>query len=176
MITIGPRSRSGIYMESTNAEALGVRPGEDRLVKDVMSSRGGSLSMPRSSVKEAVQIMRDRDLSILIVCRGDEPALALTEYDVVISGAAHADRSGSATLYEITKKREPIRCREDAILADAIRAMMDHRARHVPVVDERGGLVGVLSLVDAVGAITPEAAEAWLTKMGQSTIQAPESI
>lgn len=175
MITIGPRSRSGIYMESTNAEALGVRPGEDRLVKDVMSREVVTVDASISA-REAVQIMRDRDLSILIVCWGDEPALALTEYDVVISGAAHADRFGFATLYEMTKKHEPIRCREDAILADAIRAMRDHRARHVPVVDEAGGLVGVLSLVDAVGAITPEAAEAWLTKMGQSTIQPPESI
>ncbi len=174
MITIGPRSHSGIYMESTKAESLGVRPGEDRLVKDVMS-REVVTADASISVKEAVQTMRSRDLPVLIVCRDNEPALALTEYDVVISEAAHVDRFGSVTLHEITKTREPIRCREDAILADAIRAMTDYHARHVPVVGPAGGLVGVLSLVDAVGAITPEAAAAWLTKMRQSTVQAPES-
>ena len=175
MITIGPRSRSGVYLESTNAEALGVRPGEDRLVKDVMSREVTTVDAS-ASVKEATQAMRNQDLPILIVCRGDEPVLALTEYDMVISGTAPGNRSSSATLHEITKKREPIRCREDAILADAISAMMDHHARHVPVIDAEGDLVGVLSLVDAVGALTPEAAAAWLTKMRQSTVQAPESV
>jgi CBS domain-containing protein len=175
MITIGPRSRSGIYLESTNAEALGVHPGEDRLVKDVMHSEVATVDVS-ATVKEATQIMRNRDLSILVVCRSKEPILALTEYDMVISGAAHVDRSGSATLREITKKREPVRCREDAILADAIHAMMDHHARHVPVINAQGDLVGVLSLVDALGAVTPEAAAVWLTKMRQSTVQAPESI
>ena len=37
-------------------------------------------------------------------------------------------------------------------------------------------LVDVLSLVDALGAVTPEAAAVWLTKMRQSTVQAPEPI
>lgn len=175
MITIGPRPRSGIYLESSNAEALGVRPGEDRLVKDIMSREVIAVDAS-ASVKEATQTLRNRNLPILIVCQGDEPVLALTEYDMVISGAAPDDRSGSATLHEMTKKREPIRCREDAILADAIRAMTDHHARHVPVIDAEGVLVGVLSLVDAVGAVTPEAAAVWLTKMRQSTVQAPESI
>lgn len=95
---------------------------------------------------------------------------------MVISGTAPGNGSSPATLHEITKKREPIRCREDAILADAISAMMDHHARHVPVIDAEGDLVGVLSLVDAVGALTPDAAAAWLTKMRQSTVQAPESV
>ena len=175
MITVGPRYRSGIYLESTNAEALGVRPGEDRLVKDIMSREVTTVDAA-ASVKDATQTMRNRDLAILIVCRGDDPILALTEYDMVISGAAHNNRSGSVTLYEITKKREPIRCREDAILADAIHAMMDHHARHVPVIDAEGDLVGVLSLVDALGAVTPDAAAVWLTRMRQSTDQAPESI
>jgi CBS domain-containing protein len=175
MITIGPRPRSGIYLESTNAEALGVRPGEDRLVKDVMSREVTTVDAS-ASVKDATQTMRNRDLPILIVYRGNEPILALTEYDMVIDGAVHDHRSGSATLYEITKNREPIRCREDAILADAIHAMLNHHARHVPVIDAEGTLVGVLSLVDAVGAVTPEAAAVWLTKMRQSTAQAHESV
>lgn len=175
MITIGPRSRTGIFLESTNAEALGVRPGEDRLVKDVMSREVTTVDAS-ASVKEATQTMRNQDLLILIVCRGDEPVLALTEYDMVISGAAHGDGSGSATLYEITTKRKPIRCREDAILADAISAMMDHHARHVPVIDAHGGLAGVLSLVDAIGALTPEASAVWLTKMRQSTVKESDSV
>ena len=175
MITIGPRSRSGIYLESTNAEALGVRPGEDRLVKDVMN-REVTIVDASASVKDATQTMRNRDLPILIVCQGDDPILALTEYDMVISETPPNTRSDSVTLNEMTKRREPVRCREDAILADAIHAMMDHHARHVPVIDAQGVLVGVLSLVDAVGAVTPEAAAVWLTKMRQVTDQAPESI
>lgn len=36
MITIKPRPRSGVFLESTNVEAFGVSPGQDRVVKETM--------------------------------------------------------------------------------------------------------------------------------------------
>ena len=174
MITIGPRSHSGIFLESTSAEAYGVLPGEDRLVKDIMSSEVAPVNA-RTSVKEAVETLRNLGLPILIVCQDAVPVVALTEYDVAISGADSEDRSGSATLHDIMKQRTAIRCREDAILADAIRAMIDHRARHIPVVDEKCCLVGALSLVDAIAAMPPDTATAWLAKTKRSTVSYPRS-
>lgn len=174
MITIVPRPHSGIFLESTNAEALGVLPGEDRLVKEVMDREVAPIDA-FSSVKEAVEIMWNWNRHIVIVCRENEPISALTEYDMAISGADNEDHSCSITLHDIVKKRTEIRCHEDAILADAIRAMAARRTRHVPVVNAQGSLVGALSLMKAVEALPPDVADDWLKKVRQLPAEASQS-
>jgi CBS domain-containing protein len=133
-------------------------------VKDIMTD---DIAITRASItaREAIEIFRNRSVPILVVYLESEPAFALTEYDLAIAIAqGHGD---SVALYELIKKRVAIRCCEDAILADAIDAMLNHRARQVPVVDTKGDLVGLLSLVEAVGALTPEAAAFWQAKVRQ---------
>jgi CBS domain-containing protein len=172
MFTVTSRPRSGIFGESTNDEAYRVLPGEDRLVKEIMTQ--DVATVPASATaKEAIGVIRNRRVPILIVCVGNEPAIAVTEYDLAINVSTQ-DHGDSVMLCELIKNRTIIRCRDDVILADAIPAMLDHRARHLPVVDERGDLVGALSLMDALGAITPDAAALWQTKMRRLWSEAPE--
>lgn len=163
MITIVPRLPTGIYLESTRDEAYGVLQGEDRYVKDIMT-RKVAISDASICLKEAVRIIQDQQ-SILIICLDHEPALAVTEYDIALNMMESHDYSTLVTFREIINKQEAIRCHEDAILADAVSAMIDHRARHVPVVDSKGNAVGALSLMNAIGAMMPDAAAKWLTKM-----------
>lgn len=164
MITIVPRRPSGIYLESTHDEAYGVLQGEDRYVKDIMT-RDVIISDASLCLKEAVWTIKDRQLSILIICLKNEPVLAVTQYDIALNMVESDEHSAFATFHEIIKKREAVRCHEDALLVDAVRAMLEHHARHIPVVDAKGNAVGALSLMDAMGAMTPEAAAKWLTKM-----------
>lgn len=174
MITVSPRPRSGIIGESTNDESYGVLNGEDRLVREIMTQKVAIV--PSSiSLEEASESIGNQKESILIVCEGGEPVHALTERDLTSDKAVRESHSRSGTLQEITKIRVSVRCREDAILADAMHAMIKHRASHVPVVDKTGGLVGALSLVDAVGAISPPAAELWLGKMRDWSVTPPPS-
>ena len=172
MLTVAPRPRCGIFEESTNDEAYRVLPGEDRLVKDIMTQEV-ALATASITVKEAIDIIRNRNVPILVVCLEHEPVFALTEYDLALHviTESHGD---SVTLYELIKKRRGIRCREDAILADAMDAMLNHRIRHVPVVDAKGDLVGALSMVDAVGAVTPNAAAPRQSKVRRLWTETPE--
>ena len=174
MVTVAPRFRSGIVGESTNDEAYGVLSGEDRLVREIMTRTVviADSSMP---LEDAGETIRNQEMSILVVYEGGEPVHALTELDLTSDKIARENRSSSGTLQEIIKCRVPVRCHEDAILADAMHAMIKHRLSYVPVVDSQGGLVGALSLVDAVGAISPPAAELWLTKMRGWSVTPPPS-
>ncbi len=173
MLTVTPRPRSGIFGESTNDEAYRVLPGEDRLVKDVMTDELATATAS-ITIKEAIEILRSRNVPTLVVCREGGPVFALTEYELTVNAVTTEDHAVLITLHELIKKRMVVRCREDAILADAIPAMFNHCARHVPVVNAKGDLVGALSLVDAVGAITPDAAALWKTKMRQLWTETPE--
>jgi CBS domain-containing protein len=171
MLTVTPRSRCGIFGESTNDEAYRVLAGEDRPVKDVMTQEV-VITTASLNAKEAIETIRNRNVPILIVCLENEPAFALTEYD--LASMVMAENHAHSVLDELIKKRAIVRCREDAILADAIYAMFNHRIRHVPVVNAKGEPVGALSLVDAVGAITPDAAALWQTKARRLWAETPE--
>ena len=164
MRTVGSHTRSGIYLESTDEEQLGVLPGEGRFVKDIMSRKRVTVDA-ETSVKEAAQIMRNGDVSAVVVCRNGDPIGAFTEHDITVNEGTRGECPGSIAVHEVIKTGEMIRCREDTILADALRAMVEHQAYSVPVINTEGGLVGVLSLVDAVGALPPDVAAAWLGKM-----------
>lgn len=172
MLTVTPRPRSGIFGESSNDEAYSVLPGEDRLVKDIMTEEV-AVASAAVTAKEAIDIIRNQNVPILVVYVEREPVFALTEYDVAIDVIAQGG-ADSLPLSELSKKRTVIRCREDAILADAIPAMLDHRLRHVPVVNAEGNLVGALSLVEAVAALTPDAAALWQRKLRRLSTEARE--
>ena len=63
-----------LYLESTRAEQLGVLPGEDRLVREVMNRRFASpgLKNPSAAVKEARPPQQ-----VVICCENDTVADAL---------------------------------------------------------------------------------------------------
>lgn len=164
IVTVAPRPHSGLIGESTRDEAYGVLPGEDRLVRDIMT-RKVVTAQSSMALREAYEAIRDQEMSVLIVYQGDEPVRALTGLDLVGDGTPRNDVSEIGTLQELIKRRVAVRCREDAILADAMHAMIRHRVSHVPVLNATGGLVGALSLVDVVGAVSPSAAERWLAQM-----------
>ncbi|GKS62723.1 hypothetical protein YTPLAS72_00270 [Nitrospira sp.] len=164
MVTVAPRPRSGLVGESTGDEAYGVLPGEDRLVRDVMTKKV-IVAQSSMALKEAYETLRCQKVSILVVYQGNEPVQALAEPDLINDKVPLQGVPEMKTLHQLIERRVAVRCREDAILADALRAMIRHRTNHVPVMDARGGLVGALSLVDAIGAVSPTAAERWLAQM-----------
>jgi CBS domain-containing protein len=171
MSTVGSRHRSGIYLESTKDEQYGVLPGEDRFVEDIMNRKAVTVD-EMTSVKEAAEIMRKEGVTALVVCRNGDLTGAFTERDMV-DGTGIENSPRSITVREVIKQREVVTCRENAILGDALRAMTNHQTHSIPVVNADGGLVGVLSLVDAIGALAPDVAATWLAKMQKPIAEKP---
>lgn len=164
MVTVTPRPRSGLVGESTGDEAYGVLPGEDRLVRDIMTKKV-VVAQSSMELREACEIIRHQPAFVLIVCQGEEPVQALVELDLINDNLPLEEVSERRTLQELIDHRVAVRCREDAILADVLRAMIRHRASHIPVLGATGSLMGALSLVDAVGAVSPTAAQRWRAQM-----------
>lgn len=164
MVTVAPRPRSGLVGESTGDEAYGVLPGEDRLVRDILTKKV-IVAQSSMALKEAYETLRCQKVPILVVYQGNEAVQALAEPDLIGDKIPLEGVPEMRTLHELIEYRVAVRCREEAILADALRAMIRHRTNYVPVLNARGGLVGALSLVDAIGAVSPTAAERWLAQM-----------
>jgi CBS domain-containing protein len=157
------RRPSGLYLESTPDERYGVLPGEDRPVREIMTRRVVTIG-PETSVREAAQLMRDHPTDALVVADGSRLLGIVTEHDVVTQGATQQTHPEHIPVRQVLPPGEPIVCSEETILADAARLMAARRRRAVPVLDERGDVSGILSLLDVAGAAMPGAAATWLRR------------
>lgn len=85
--------------------------------------------------RQLVGIITDRDLCCTIIAQGLDPAT--TEIEVVM-------------------KRNPVSCRAEQSLDACEKLMQLHQVRRVPVVDEQGRCVGMLSQADLARLEQPD--------------------
>ena len=99
---------------------------------------------PTVTVAEAVRLMRQHEVGCLLVCEGKRLVGLFTERDLMRRVLA----AGKPLTLPVAACMTPdpvVVCRTEPIGA-AIRRMEEGGYRHLPVVDEAGGLVGMLSV------------------------------
>ncbi len=134
---ISARKRSGLYLESTEAEQLGVLPHECTRVKEAMS-RSVCVYSPLTEVVKAVGLMKARDTGVIIVCNGRELMGTLSERNIALANA-----HPSEPLYKFMKA-DPSHCFENDLLVDALATMRTRGLTALPVLDSSGLLSGVV--------------------------------
>jgi CBS domain-containing protein len=130
------------------------------LVKDLMTSEPLTVT-GEWTVKEAVVLAARRRVSALPVvdARGSICGI-VTEADLIRDGFAHdgrahalphddADRSPARVVTEVMSS-PAITVRERADLADVVELMTSARLKSIPVVDDDGRLVGMVSRSDVI--------------------------
>lgn len=107
-------------------------------------------------VSEAAKLMRQHHVGALVVVEqpnGERlPIGILTDRDIVVSVVA-ADIDPSSVTVGDVMSRHPATCGEDEELFDAIETMRNHGVRRLPVVNDKGGLVGILAADDINGGL-----------------------
>jgi CBS domain-containing protein len=99
---------------------------------------------PTRTVREAIEIMRHDRIGCLVVCEGNRIVGIFTERDLlrrVLAPGKPLSTPISACMTpnpEIVDRKQPI--------AAAVRRMEEGGYRHLPVVDEAGNLIGVVSV------------------------------
>ena len=99
---------------------------------------------PEQTVAEAVELMRQHRVGCLLVCAGDRLVGIFTERDLMRRVLA-AGRSLAVPVASCMT-RDPVTIHPKATVAAAVRCMEEGGYRHLPVVDEAGRPVGVLSV------------------------------
>lgn len=105
---------------------------------------------PEAGVCEAARKMKENGVGSLVVVKDGEIVGIVTERDVTYKAAARCDCSLKV---EDIMTRRVITIKSTASIAEAARLMIDLGIRHLPVVDDTGRLVGVVSLRDLARAI-----------------------
>ena len=99
---------------------------------------------PSQTVLEAVRLLREEKVGCLLVCEDEKIVGILTERDLLRRVLAVGKPLTLAVAECMTSSPEVVHRKEP--ISAAVRRMEEGGYRHLPVVDEAGHLVGVLSI------------------------------
>jgi CBS domain-containing protein len=115
-----------------------------KTVKEAMTTSPKTISAS-TPIVEAARLMRDEDVGSLPIVDGERLEAIVTDRDIAIRAVAE-DRL-DATAGEIASKQlgtvDPAQP-----LGEAARLMAEHQVRRLPVCEEDGRLIGMLSQAD----------------------------
>jgi len=113
--------------------------------RDVMRSTGLVTASPSETVLDAVRKMFENNVGSVLVVDGEGRLVGIfTERDLVKLVAKGVDVS-SVKLEEVMT-RKLVTARPGDPLPMVASKMVEHGIRHIPVVDEEGRLVGIISI------------------------------
>lgn len=124
------------------------------IVKQILAMKTGPESIvtvrPDMSVADAARLLSEKRIGAVVVSEdGQRPAGILSERDIV----RELGRSGADVLQRkvadlMTSKVSTCVCADDAL--EVLERMTQGRFRHLPVVNDKGEMLGVVSIGDVV--------------------------
>ncbi len=112
---------------------------------------------PGDKVSVAVKIMAEKNIGALLVMDGDDLVGILSERDMVRKLLASGKSPADATVSSIMTAH-PFCADPKKSVQACIAIMSEHRFRHLPILDERNKLVGMVSMGDLVRELIKEQA------------------
>ena len=117
-------------------------------IQDIMSADPNTVT-PDTPITEAARLMKDHNVGMLPVVESeDSPRLigVVTDRDITIRHVAEGHLRDCAVREAMTDN--VLTCTPDDNVDRAMSLMADEQVRRIPIVDERGYLVGVVSQAD----------------------------
>jgi CBS domain-containing protein len=127
---------------------------------DMLAFKGTTVHSvdPDATVYEAIALMDERRAGALLVMRGERLVGIISERDytrkVILLG-----RASKETRVEEIMSTEVISVRPATSLGECLNLVTHRGIRHLPVLDDDGRVVGVLSIGDLVRAVVAQQAD-----------------
>lgn len=127
-------------------------------LKNIMTENVATVS-PEDSLQKAAQIMKEKNVGAVPVCKGDKPVGIVTDRDISIR--ATAEGKNETTSVKDVMSSDIIKASPEMSVKEAVELMAQKQIRRLPV-SQNNSLQGIVSLGDlAVESKTDtEAAEA----------------
>jgi CBS domain-containing protein len=108
------------------------------MIEDVVAAK------PNATIKDVVRTLYEKHVGSIVITDYDHKCVGIfTERDAIriIANEVPLD-----TPIDQVMTKNVVTIGEEASLEEARRIVMSHRIRHIPVVDQKGELVGLLSI------------------------------
>ena len=123
-------------------------------VKQILKQKGGQVFTidEMTTVYDAIALMSEKDVGALpVMCRGALCGI-VSERDYRNKVILKGRKSRETTVRDIMTK--DVKCvTEDYTMQDCMGIMSDKRIRHLPVLDDKNNLIGIISIGDIVKTI-----------------------
>ncbi len=118
-------------------------------VADLLDHKGNHVHTihPQASVLDAAQLMNEHKIGSLVVLDEERLVGIFTERDILQRVVAE-ERAPATTTVDEVMTTEVACCGLQTKLDEARSAMRNRRIRHLPVLGERGELIGLVSIGD----------------------------
>ena len=120
-------------------------------VHDIMT-RDPSCVTPDTTVREAAQVMKREDVGIVPVIAAQNSRTlvgVITDRDIAVRCVADG-HDGTQRVRDCMTTDKLATCRESEDVDRAMDTMRTEQVRRIPIVDERGSLVGIVAQADIV--------------------------
>ena len=120
-------------------------------VSDILKQKNGEVHSisPEANVYDAIEKMAEKEIGALPVLEGNRLVGIISERDyarkIILKG-----RSSRDTLVKDVMAAPPVTIGRECKVDEAMRAMTEHRVRHLPIVNADGSLRGIVSIGDLV--------------------------
>lgn len=126
------------------------------IVKQILAQKSGDAPVvtiaPAATLVEAAALLTERRIGAVVVSDdGAQPVGILSERDIVRAVAQHGAPALTRSVAE-TMTRNVKTCQTGDHVRDVLGRMTEGRFRHLPVIDDSGAMIGIISIGDAVSA------------------------
>lgn len=119
--------------------------------KDIMTKSPRCVT-PDTTVREAARVMKDQNVGVLPVVKSkDSTTLSgvITDRDIAIRCVADGRDSATCLVRDVMSAKVTTARAEDSV-DDVMDLMGREQVRRIPIVDDRGSLVGIVAQADIV--------------------------
>jgi CBS domain-containing protein len=123
--------------------------------------------VPSDSATAVAKLMRREDVGSVPICADRQSRKLLgivTDRDLALQIVGEQLDPAATTVHELMT-RQPITCRPEDDLAEALEAMERHQLRRIPIVDESGKLAGIISQADVATRLSQTEVTAEVVEM-----------
>jgi CBS domain-containing protein len=120
-------------------------------IQDIMTKDPATVT-PGTTVRDAAQLMQREDTGILPVVDSEGTKRlvgVVTDRDIAIRVVGEG-RGGDTRVSDVMSSSRLATLRPDESVDDVMNTMAEQQVRRVPIVDERGTLVGIVAQADVV--------------------------
>ena len=121
----------------------------ERTVKQIIEGQEPVTALASTTVHDAAQLMKRRNVGALMVVDGEKLVGVFTERDGLFRVLAEG-LDARATELSAVMTRNPQTIAPESGFTTALQMMHDGRYRHLPVVED-GRVIGIVSVRDALG-------------------------
>ncbi len=115
-------------------------------IRELMTENPRTVTVD-GTIAEAARLMRDEDTGVVPIVEGEKLVGVITDRDIAVKIVAQGRDAQSTTVSQVASKNL-VTIDPQQELGEALRLMASHQVRRLPVVEEDGKLVGIVSQAD----------------------------